>query len=94
VASSLTFALVPLLWGPVLDALEGWHVAWGPWSWNCYSLFYTVLTLTIVAGLVLLRAVAEPKSLPWDVFMRELLVETPSRAISRLIGRWRSPNSG
>jgi MFS family permease len=93
VASSLTIAIVPLMWGPVVDALEDWRVTWGFWNWNIFSIFYLVLALTIAAGLVLLRAVAEPKSLPWDVFMRELLVETPSRAVSRLIGRPRSPNN-
>jgi MFS family permease len=94
VASSLTVAIIPLLWGPVVDGLEGWNARWGYWNWNVFSLFYVVLALTIVAGLFLLRAMPEPKKMPWDEFMRELLVETPSRAISRLIGRWRSPNNG
>jgi MFS family permease len=93
VASSLTIAIIPLLWGPVVDGLEDWRVPWGFWNWNIFSIFYLVLALTIAAGLILLREVPEPKSLPWDVFMRELLVETPSRAVSRLIGRLRSPNS-
>jgi MFS family permease len=93
VASSLTIAIIPLLWGPVVDGLEGWRVQWGFWNWNTFSIFYLVLVLTIAAGFILLREVPEPKSLPWNVFMRELLVETPSRAVSRLIGRLRSPNS-
>jgi MFS family permease len=93
VASSLTIAICPLLWGPVVDGLEGWHVQAGFWNWNIFSIFYLVLALTIAAGFILLREVPEPKSLPWDVLMRELLVETPSRAVSRLIGRLRSPNS-
>jgi MFS family permease len=93
VASSLTIAVIPLLWGPVVDGLEGWHVQWGFWNWNTFSIFYLVLVLTVAAGFILLREVPEPKSLPWNVFMRELLVETPSRAVSRLIGRLRSPNS-
>jgi MFS family permease len=94
VASSLTVAIVPLLWGRVVDGLEGWHAAWGFWNWNCYSVFYVVLACTIVAGLLLLRFVPDTKSMRWDDFMRALLVETPSRAISRLIGRWRGPNPG
>lgn len=93
VASSLTVAIIPLLWGPVVDALEGWRMPWGFWDWNIFSIFYLVLASTIAAGFILLGAVPETKSLPWDVFMRELLVETPSRAVSRLIGRMRSPNS-
>jgi len=91
VASNLTVGLVPLAWGPVMDYLEHWHVAWGPWQWNSYSLLYCTLASTIVAGLFALQAVAEPKTMTWDAFMRELLVKTPSRAVSRLIGRLREP---
>jgi len=91
VLSSLTVGIVPLLWGPVMDGLEHWHVSWGMWDWNSYSVLYCTMAGTIAVGLVLLGSVAEPAKMTWDVFMRELLVETPSRAISRLIGRPRSP---
>jgi hypothetical protein len=94
VASNLTVGLVPLLWGPVMDYLNHWHVVWGYWQWNSYSLLYCTLAATIVAGLVALRSVAEPKAMTWDVFMTELLVKTPSRAVSRLIGRLRGPGIG
>jgi MFS family permease len=94
VVSSLTLGLVPLFWGPVLDGLEQWRVNWGPWHWNCYSFFYCTLAATVGVGLFLLRTVAEPVRMTWDVFAHALLVETPSRAVSRLIGRLRSPGNG
>jgi MFS family permease len=94
VISSVTTGLVPLLWGPVIDGLAHWDVAWGPWRWNCYSLLYCSLACTVVVGLVLLRSVVEPVQMTWDVFARELFVETPARAISRLIGRLRFPGIG
>jgi MFS family permease len=94
VVSSVTLGLVPLLWGPVMDGLEHWRVAWGIWTWNSYSLFYCTLAVTMIAGLLFLRTVVEPIRMTWDVFVRELLIETPSRAISRLISRARSPGSG
>jgi MFS family permease len=94
VASNLTIGLVPLLWGPVMDGLDRWHVAWGYWQWNSYSLFYCTLAFTMGVGLFMLRAVVEPISMTWDVFMTELLVKTPSRAVSRLIGRIRGPVIG
>jgi len=34
--------------------------------------------------------VAEPRTMTWDAFMTELLVKTPSRAVSRLINRLRT----
>jgi MFS family permease len=91
VASNLTIGLVPLVWGPVMDYLATWNVSWGYWHWNCYSLLYTMLACTIAAGLWALRFVDEPKTMTWNVFMRELLVQTPSRAITRVIGRLRGP---
>jgi MFS family permease len=94
VISSVTTGIVPLLWGPVMDGLAHWNVAWGLWHWNCYSLFYCALTCTMMAGLVLLRSVVEPIQMTWDVFARELFVETPARAISRLVGRLRFPGIG
>jgi len=94
VASNLTVGLVPLLWGPVMDYLDHWHVHWGIWEWNCFSLFYGTLAGTIGLGLFMLRSVVEPVTMTWDVFMTELLVKTPSRAISRLIGRLRGPAIG
>jgi MFS family permease len=89
VVANLTVGVVPLFWGPVVDGLQDWHATWGDWNWNCYSLLYTVLALTIAAGLVVLRTLEEPETMTWDVFMRELLVKTPSRAISRVLTRIR-----
>jgi MFS family permease len=93
VISSLTVAIIPLFWGPLIDGLEHWHVAWGWWTWNSFSLFYAVLAITMLAALVLLQDVEEPESMTWDVFTRELLVNTPARAVSRLINRARTPGA-
>ena len=94
VASNLTLGLIPLAWGPVMDylSIEHWHIAWGWWQWNSYSLFYFTLAATVGVALFLLRSVVEPVTMTWDVFMTELLVKTPSRSISRLVGRLRGPS--
>lgn len=89
VASNLTIGIVPLLWGPVMDYLDHWQVTWGYWHWNNFSLLYGTLACTMLVGLMFLRTLVEPQSMTWDVFMRELLVKTPSRAVSRVIGRLR-----
>ncbi len=94
VAGNLTVGLTPLAWGPVMDTLAHWHCSWGRWEWNCFSVFYCALASTIVVSLFLLRQVVEPVTMTWDVFMTELLVKTPSRAISRLIVRLRGPGIG
>jgi MFS family permease len=94
VAGNLALGLSPLAWGPVMDALAHWHRAWGMWDWNCFSVFYVALAMTIIAGLVLLRWVVEPITMTWDEFLTELFVKTPSRSISRLIVRLRGPGVG
>jgi hypothetical protein len=94
VASNMTVGVVPLLWGPVMDYLEKWRVSWGYWNWNSYSLLYCTLSFTIIIGLCVLQTLDEPKKMTWEVFMRELLVKTPSRALSRVIGRLRGPGIG
>lgn len=92
VGSNLTLGLMPLLWGPIMDALGNWQTAWGHWRWNGYSLLYCLLAAIMVAGTLALQTLAESKTMTWDEFMRELLIKTPSRAVSRLIGRSRGPN--
>jgi MFS family permease len=94
VLGSLSVGLAPLVLGPIMDGLEKWQAAWGAWSWNSYSLLYCAMTSSVLVGLGLLRFVSEPAIMPWDVFMHELLVKTPSRAISRVLNRLRSPNIG
>jgi Major Facilitator Superfamily len=94
VASNVTIGVVPLLWGPVMDYLEHWSASWGYWNWNSYSLLYCTLSFTMIIGLCVLQTLDEPKKMTWDVFIRELLVKTPSRAISRVIGRLRGPGIG
>ena len=94
VASNLTVGIVPLMWGSVLDHLGTWSTQWGYWQWNSFSLFYCTLAATIAVGLFALRYVVEPITMTWDVFMTELLVKTPGRAISRLVGRTRGPVIG
>lgn len=94
VCSSLTLGTVPLLWGPVMDGLDGWHSAWGWWDWNCYSLLYCTMAFTMIVGLCVLQTLDEPHKMTWDDFMRELLVKTPGRALSRIITRLRGPSIG
>jgi len=91
VVSNLAMALIPLVWGPVLDALDQWQKPWGWWHWNSFSLFYIVLAFNMVVGLLLLQKVQEPEAMTWNLFTHELLVKTPARAVSRVISRFRAP---
>jgi MFS family permease len=87
VVTSLVSGVFPIFWGILLDALAGWGTAWSRWQWNQYSLLYGVLAAIMMAALVLRNHLSEARAMTTDAFLRELLVETPSRAISRLLAR-------
>jgi MFS family permease len=87
VITSLTLGLMPIVWGVAADSLEGWRAEWFAWQWNQYSLLYLALVAAVLTGLFLLRRVAEPKAMKTEEFFHELFVETPARAMSRLLAR-------
>lgn len=87
VVTSLVLGVFPIFWGILLDALAGWGTSWSWWQWNQYSLLYGALVVIMIAALVMRNRLAEPRAMTTDAFLRELLVETPSRAISRLLAR-------
>ncbi len=87
VVTSLVSGIFPIFWGILLDALAGWGTAWSRWQWNQYSLLYATLVVIMIVALVLRNRLSEARAMTTDAFLRELLVKTPSRAISRLLPR-------
>jgi MFS family permease len=87
VVTSLVLGVLPVFWGILLDSLAGWGTTWSAWQWNQYSLLYCALMLIVIVALVLRKRLSEPRAMTTDAFLRELLVETPGRALSRLLAR-------
>jgi MFS family permease len=87
VVTGLVSGVLPIFWGILLDALAGWGGSWSQWQWNQYSLLYSALIVIMIVALVLRNRLSEARAMTTDAFLRELLVETPSRAISRLLAR-------
>ncbi len=87
VVTSLVSGVFPILWGILLDALAGWGGLWSKWHWNQYSVSYASATVITILALVLRNRLSEPRAMTTDAFLRELLVETPSRAVSRILAR-------
>jgi MFS family permease len=87
VVTSLVSGVLPIIWGILLDALAGWGTSWSRWQWNQYSLLYGAVVLIMATAWVLRNHLSEARAMTTDAFLRELLVETPSRAISRLLAR-------
>ena len=87
VVVSLVSGVMPIFWGIALDALAGWGGSWPHWQWNQYSLLYAAVVGIMIAALVLRNRLSEARAMTTDEFLRELLVSTPSRAISRFLTR-------
>ncbi len=87
VVISIVSGVFPILWGILLDTLAGWGSGWSRWQWNQYSVAYTAAAVITIVALVLRNALSESRAMTTDEFLRELLVETPSRAINRLLAR-------
>ncbi len=87
VVTSLVLGVFPVLWGILLDTLAGWEVSWSQWRWNQYSVSYTAAVIITIVALVFRNRLSEPRAMTTDAFLRELFVETPSRAISRILAR-------
>jgi MFS family permease len=87
VVTSLISGIFPIFWGILLDALAGWGGSWSRWQWNQYSLLYAAMAVGMTVALALRSRVSEAHAMTTDAFLRELLVKTPSRAISRLLSR-------
>ena len=87
VVTSLTAGIFPVLWGVVIDSLAGWKYRWGVIEWNQFSVCYALVTLIYLVAQIYRARILEPKAMPTDLFLHELLVKTPSRALSRLITR-------
>ena len=88
VVNSLTLGLLPIAWGILIDALHGFHlkVGPGPGDFNRYSLAFLAITCVGSLSFYALRQLEEARAMTTDAFFRELLIATPSRAITRLLG--------
>jgi MFS family permease len=91
VVTSLVSGVFPIFWGMLLDGLTGWGTSWSRWQWNQYSLLYGAVVVIMIIALVTRNHLSEERAMTTDAFLRELLVETPSRALSRLLARRPQP---
>lgn len=82
VAASLVAGLAPLGWGLLTDTLQGFH--WGSGiQVNGFVLLYGTFTLILLPAMIALRRVQEPKAASTEDLIRELVLETPWRSITR-----------
>ena len=84
VVSSLALGLSPILWGLLIDAVDGFHARGLGWDWNRYSIFFAAACAVMAVTLGLARRLEEPQAVSMEELLREVLVESPQRVWLRL----------
>jgi len=82
VAASLVAGLAPLGWGLLTDALHG--VKFGTEiQVNGFVILYVVFVMILIPAMLALRRVEESKAASTEELIRELVLETPWKSITR-----------
>lgn len=82
VAASLVAGLAPLGWGMLTDALQPVHYG-REMQINGFVILYAVLVVILLPGMIALRRVHESKAATTEELLRELVLETPWKSITR-----------
>lgn len=80
VVCSLTAGLMPILWGLLIDLLRPVNVAWLGLGWNQYSIYFAAVTVVLLAAMVLIKNVEEPKAARMNEFVLDLIRNSPLRS--------------
>ncbi len=82
VAASLVAGLAPLGWGLLTDALQ--TVKFGTvFEVNRFVILYVTITLILIPAMVALRRIHEERASTTEELLRELVLESPWRSITR-----------
>jgi len=82
VAGSLTAGLSPLVWGLLTDALAGFRIGTNL-QLNGFVILYIFIALIMIPALLLLGRVQEKRAASTEELIRELVLETPWKSITR-----------
>jgi len=82
VAASLVAGLAPLCWGLLTDAMRSVKFGTGV-EVNRFVILYVTMTLILIPAMVALRRIEEARASTTEELLRELVLETPWRSITR-----------
>jgi len=82
VAASLVAGLAPLGWGLLTDAMQSVKFGTGV-EVNRFVILYVTITLILIPAMVALRRIEEARASTTEELLRELVLETPWRSITR-----------
>ena len=84
VAANVAQGLAPIAWGILIDAIGPRHGAWLGLDWNRFSIFFAAVAVMFVAAFALSRRLEEPEAASLEKLLREVLLDSPQRALVRL----------
>jgi MFS family permease len=82
VAASLVAGLAPLGWGLLTDAMRSVKFGTGV-EVNRFVILYVTMTVILIPAMVALRRIEEARASTTEELLRELVLETPWRSITR-----------
>jgi len=89
VSNGIVSGIAPLVWGIFCDLLKPLHFQTGPLELNRFSMTYLIAACGMLGAMWMLRHVPESKAMSNEVFVHEMFVNTPVRALSKLFYRRR-----
>lgn len=83
----LTLGLSPILWGLLIDVLASRTLHTGSLEWNRYSWYFALSSAAFLGMWILASRLEEPKAAPFEVLLREMLLDHPQKLLVRWLGR-------
>ncbi len=79
VVGSLAVGVFPILWGILIDALEGVQVRWLGLEWNQFSIYFAALIAVLAGLLVLVLQLKEEHAADLNAMLRDFIRHNPLR---------------
>ncbi len=85
VVNSLAGGLFPVFWGMIIDLLEPTPIIIGGRDLSDFAVIYAVIAVISIVNSLALHRIQEAGVMSYQKFLNELLIRTPSRALSRIV---------
>lgn len=84
VVGNLVLGIAPIIWGVMIDALNGMETHWHAMDLNRYAWFFLAVLVAFIVSLVFCRKLEEPAAGSMEDLLRDILGQLPLRFWLRL----------
>jgi len=84
VAANVAQGIAPIGWGVLIDAIGSRKTVWLGLQWNSFSAFFLAVAVIFGIAVLLARRLEEPEAVSLEALVREVLLQSPQRALVRL----------